>query len=46
MDAAGCVVQHVQLSPGLERTEVRVDGAPGLYTLRWAGGQVRVSVVR
>jgi hypothetical protein len=46
VDAAGRVVQHVLLSPGSERAEVSMDGAPGLYTLRWPDGQVRVSVVR
>jgi hypothetical protein len=39
LDASGRLVRLWQMPQGQEREQVSVDGAPGLYTLRWAGGQ-------
>ncbi|MEZ4755606.1 MAG: T9SS type A sorting domain-containing protein [Flavobacteriales bacterium] len=46
VDGSGRVVQQWTLPLGAEREQITVNGANGLYTVRWAGGQVRVNVMR
>jgi len=46
-DGTGRLVRHWTMVPFVERLEVDLrDAAPGMYTLRWADGQAKVSVVR
>ncbi len=44
LDASGRVVRHWIIPEGMERQWVDLGTASGLYTLRWEGGQVKVSV--
>lgn len=46
LDASGRVVRQWLMPQGVEREQVTIDGASGLYMLRWSGGQLRVSVGR
>ncbi|MBK9176696.1 MAG: hypothetical protein IPM46_10265 [Flavobacteriales bacterium] len=44
LDAAGRTVRTWRMAVGVDRLAVEEDLANGMYTLRWPGGQVRVSV--
>lgn len=46
LDASGRAVRQWTMQHGVEREAVTIDGASGLYMLRWNGGQVRVNVAR
>lgn len=46
LDASGRMVRQWLMPQGLDRESITMDGASGLYMLRWNGGQLRVSVGR
>ncbi|MBX2980366.1 MAG: T9SS type A sorting domain-containing protein [Flavobacteriales bacterium] len=46
LDASGRLIRHWLMPQGVERESVTLTEASGLYTLRWNGRQLRVSVGR
>lgn len=46
LDASGRIVRRWTMPQGSGAHQVNVDGASGLYMLRWPGGQQMVSVAR
>ncbi len=46
LDASGRVVRQWLMPQGAEREQVTMDGASGLYMLRWQSGQARVCINR
>jgi hypothetical protein len=46
LDASGRIVRQWAMPTGVDRQAVDLGTASGLYTLRWNGGQAKVSVGR